>query len=180
MYFIIIVNFFCHYNENEVKLSFSDDFFIDFSLRFPSSAPFCSRYSLRRIPKGIFPRAEFSQMLILCPTLHQGTSDNSICCTRTKKREKTPRFSRRRFRASAGLFTKKHTPLFFRPQALRAARDFSPRRARPPGRKRYPHFLRHKREKNNFTRILTEFLLFFGILVLTYGKKESIILLYVK
>ena len=113
MYFIIIANFFCHYNENEVKLSFSDDFFIDFSLRFPSSAPFCSRYSLRRIPKGIFPRAEFSQMLILCPTLHQGTSDNSICCARTKKREKTPRFSRRRFRASAGLFTKKHTPLFF-------------------------------------------------------------------
>lgn len=35
-------------------------------------------------------------------------------------------------------------------------------------------------KKNNFTRILTEFLLFFGILVLTYGKKESIILLYVK
>lgn len=80
-----------------------------------------------------------------------------------------PAFSQRNIRRS-----------FFRPQALRAARDFSPRRARPPGRKRYPHFLRHKRQKNNFTRILTEFLLFFGILVLTYGKKESIILLYVK
>lgn len=128
MYFIIIANFFCHYNENEVKLSFSDDFFIDFSLRFPSSAPFCSRYSLRRIPKGIFPRAEFSQLLILCPTLHQGTSDNSICCARTKKREKTPRFSRRRFRASAGLFTKKHTP-FFSVRRLPGRRAISPRGA---------------------------------------------------
>ena len=127
-----------------MKLSFSDDFFIDFSLRFPSSAPFCSRYSLRRIPKGIFPRAEFSQMLILCPTLHQGTSDNSICCARTKKREKTPRFSRRRFRASAGLFTKKHTPLFFRPQALRAARDFSGWTSGGPGtaRRKYSPVLR--------------------------------------
>lgn len=143
-----------------------------FLYTFFSLTPFCSRYSLRRIPKGIFSRAEFSQMLILCPTLYQGTSDNSICCARTKRREKTPRFSRRRVRASAALFSVRRLP---------RRRAISPRGAlRPPERKRYPHFLRHKREKNNFTRILTEFLLFFGILVLTYGKKESIILLYVK
>ena len=58
--------------------------------------------------------------------------------------------------AQAPAFSQRNIRRFF------SVRRLSGRRARPPGRKRYPHFLHHKRQKNNFNGISFVFW-YFGI-----------------